>query len=160
MNKSAFISACGRFRYTLSRTWDRTKPVLVFCMLNPSTADSLEDDRTIGRCISFATAHGYGGIVVVNLFAFRTKSPEVLAENGWLVGPDNDTHIFEQCFNRTVVAAWGAHARTQRPARIRADQVLKMLRAHASEVMALEVMPDGIPKHPLYLRNDCELRPL
>jgi len=36
-------------------------------MLNPSTADETDDDRTIGRCVAFAQTWGAGGIVVCNL---------------------------------------------------------------------------------------------
>ena len=51
--KAANISPCGRYRYTLSRTWGDARP-LAFVMLNPSTADANVDDPTIRRCIGFA----------------------------------------------------------------------------------------------------------
>ena len=47
-------------------------------MLNPSTADADHDDRTIGRCISFAKREGCGGLIVGNLFQLRATDPDEL----------------------------------------------------------------------------------
>lgn len=55
MIKDAIISECLSYRYTLSRKWNSENPkTLLFCMLNPSTADANLDDPTIRRCIGFA----------------------------------------------------------------------------------------------------------
>ena len=74
----AVVSDDGLYRYILTRTWDRSLPALVFCMLNPSTADATVDDPTIRKCIGFAQRLGYGGIIVVNLFAYRATKPREL----------------------------------------------------------------------------------
>jgi hypothetical protein len=42
-----------KYRYTLTRVWDETKDKVMFIGLNPSTADEIEDDPTIRRCINF-----------------------------------------------------------------------------------------------------------
>ena len=42
--KKAVISDCGKYRYELHRQWDKDKDKVLFIMLNPSTADSHEDD--------------------------------------------------------------------------------------------------------------------
>ena len=39
------------YRYALWRTWDESKPKVLFVGLNPSTADEIQDDPTIRRCI-------------------------------------------------------------------------------------------------------------
>ena len=75
----ADFSECGRYRYKLWRTWDDIRPVVMFIMLNPSTADATADDPTIRRCIGFARAWGYGGVRVGNLFAWRTPYPQRVA---------------------------------------------------------------------------------
>lgn len=54
MEKNADISECQNYRYSLERVWDQNKPIIGFIGLNPSTADSTEDDATIRRCIQFA----------------------------------------------------------------------------------------------------------
>jgi len=109
----AVVSDDGLYRYILTRTWDRSLPALVFCMLNPSTADATVDDPTIRKCIGFAQRLGYGGIIVVNLFAYRATKPRELyaqlAAGVDIVGPDADTWI-KHAFgigHRKIVAGWG-----------------------------------------------------
>ena len=53
-NSWATFSSCGKYRYTLGRVWDADKPLLLFVMLNPSTADSYKNDPTVRRCIKWA----------------------------------------------------------------------------------------------------------
>ena len=45
-------------------------------MLNPSTADHQKDDPTIQRIIKFTRSWNYGGLVVVNVFPYRSPSPK------------------------------------------------------------------------------------
>ena len=42
MERAAVISACGAYRYSLTRKWSGA-PLLPFVMLNPSTADARAD---------------------------------------------------------------------------------------------------------------------
>jgi hypothetical protein len=58
VERSAQISPCGRYRYSLQRIWDRDKPTILFVGLNPSVADAESDDPTLKRCIAFATRCG------------------------------------------------------------------------------------------------------
>jgi hypothetical protein len=73
--KNALLSACGYYRYWLSREWDDSLPIVTFIMMNPSTADAFNDDATIRKCVGFAKAWGFGRIRVVNLFALRSREP-------------------------------------------------------------------------------------
>lgn len=66
---------------------------MVFIGLNPSTADEEMDDPTIRKCINFAKGWGYGEIIMVNLFAFRSTDPSLLIRDENPVGPDNDSYI-------------------------------------------------------------------
>lgn len=123
-------------------------------MLNPSTADATLDDPTIRRCRGFAKGWGMGGLVVVNLFAFRATSPAALKSSADPVGPENDDAIHDAVVgSRAVVAAWGVHGRLLG----RADQVLGLLREIGREPMCLGVTKDGYPRHPLYVRRDARL---
>ena len=76
----ALISPDQRFRYWLLRRWS-PGPLLVWVMLNPSTATPYLDDATIRKVRGFSKRLGYGGFVVVNVWAFRTKDPKVLHRN-------------------------------------------------------------------------------
>lgn len=87
VERFADISDCGRYRWRLSRRWD-DGPQACFVMLNPSTADGLDDDPTVRRCVRFARGWGYGELVVVNLFPYRATDPGELitAQRRGLIG--------------------------------------------------------------------------
>ena len=147
MTAGATFSRDRRYRYRLWRCWDRSRPVVVFCMLNPSTADEQRDDPTIRRCIGFARDWGYGGLEVVNLFAFRATDPRDLRHVADPVGPQNDHHLALAARRATlVVTAWGAHADVRRARR--ATQVLSGQRRSLAH---LGFTKSRQPRHPLYL---------
>lgn len=149
--KGAVISEDGRYRYSLWRAWDRSLEPLTFVMLNPSTADANVDDPTIRRCIGFAKRDGFGGVRVVNLYAFRATQPKDMFRAIDPVGPLNNDY-FNFGTAATVIAAWGAHAR---PNRVR--DVMRLLRERT--VYCLGTTKDGSPRHPLYVRADQPLIP-
>lgn len=74
--RSANISDCETYRWTLTRTWSIEEHVC-FIGLNPSTADHRIDDPTVRRWIHFARAWGYGGFTAVNLYPLRSPAPAV-----------------------------------------------------------------------------------
>lgn len=155
MRAGATFSDCGLYRYTLTRRWNNDLPSVVFCMLNPSTADHETNDPTITRCIGFSQRWGYGGLVVVNLFAFRSTDPNGLWRVVDPIGPDNDRHILEQAMRsdeRVVVAAWGSQPR----ALGRGANVMAMLRQNGITVKALKLNTGGQPSHPLYIKSDLK----
>ena len=76
MLKGAIISDCKKYRYKLWRIWDESKPLILWCMHNPSTADEYTDDPTIRRIISFSKDWGYGGLYVCNLSPYRATNPK------------------------------------------------------------------------------------
>lgn len=71
LEQNAVISACGRYRYLLTRQVRPGSRTATFVMLNPSTADATSDDPTIRRCSGFARRLGCGKLVILNLFAVR-----------------------------------------------------------------------------------------
>lgn len=152
--KGATLSACGLYRYQLWRRWDSALPAVNWIMLNPSTADASEDDPTIRRCVGFAKAWGYGGIVVTNLFAFRATDPRDMKKAADPVGPENDDAIVATAAGAgLVVCAWGAHGVHLG----RSGEVLAMLFCGSVKTTALKLTSAGEPCHPLYLPG--ELRP-
>lgn len=153
VERGAELSPCLRYRYRLWRRWGEGAP-LVFCMLNPSTADALEDDPTIRRCIGFARRDGYAGIEVVNLFALRATDPAALAAADDPVGPMNNGILLGVARRAgLVVAAWGAH----RAARERQHVALAAFEAVGARVLCLGATRGGEPRHPLYVRGDQPL---
>lgn len=153
IERGAELSPCGRYRYRLWRRWGEGAP-LVWCMLNPSTADALEDDPTIRRCMGFARRDGHGGIEVANLFALRATDPSALAAADDPVGPLNNAILLGTARAAgTVVAAWGAHA----AARERQHVALAYFVAVGARVLCLGATRGGEPRHPLYVRGDQPL---
>lgn len=158
-HSDAIISTCGKYRYSLTRNWPAPPTielkVMNFIMLNPSTADSVENDPTILRCIHFAKREKYAGIRVLNLFAYRTPYPDELERTSDPIGPKNDLYLESCQSNEITIVAWGAkiiHGKAQRVA-----HVLDLLKDRP--LWCLGKTKDGSPKHPLYLRNDTPLIP-
>lgn len=155
--KSAVISPCGKYRYRLERSWleGNQEQKACFIMLNPSTADAIEDDPTIRRCIGFSKAWGYGGVIVVNLFAFRSTNPALLRKSviGGVVGENNDDFIRNAALEcNGAVAAWGAHGTFGN----RENKVRAILSLNKIPLYYLALTKDGHPRHPLYLRSDLK----
>ena len=155
MVRTALFSSCGRFRYRLGRRWGEG-PTVAFVLLNPSTADDERDDPTVRRCVDFARRLGFGGLEVVNLYAYVATDPADLRSAGYLVGPENDEHLAAAvrcCEN--VVLAWGVHAGRL----ARSVEVLQLLRDVAVTPYCLRLTSSGHPEHPLRLPKSCGLVP-
>jgi hypothetical protein len=78
MIMEAVISDDGNCRYRLSRTWGSDGKVIAFIGLNPSTADAIQNDPFILKCIRFAKGWGITKLLMVNLFVYRSSSPKDL----------------------------------------------------------------------------------
>lgn len=155
MEKSAIISECEKYRYSLSRIWDNSKPLVMFIMLNPSTADADNDDPTIRRCIGYAKDWGYGGIIVCNLFAYRATNPKELLNCDNPFGDENIWHIRQNVDKaEMVITAWGNYPIV--------DKLLKGLSAFRligfaiGRLHYLELSNTRCPKHPLYLKKSLQ----
>lgn len=158
LEDNAVISACGRYRYLLTRQVGPGSRTATFIMLNPSTADATINDNTIRRCIDFARRWGCGRLAVLNLFAVRATDPADMKRAADPVGPEN-----RGWFDRTlsvpdagpVICAWGVHGEH----RGQDLTVLGWLAGYGIEALALGVTRDGHPKHPLYLPKSAEPLP-
>ena len=150
VNKNATFSDCRKYRYALSRTWNGKKKTILFIGLNPSTANEKIDDPTIRRCINYAQNWGYGCLLMVNLFAYRTTMPSELKNVKNPIGNDNDLHIIELSKKADIaVAAWGNEGSLLS----RDKEVKKIL----PNLMCLKINKSGQPAHPLYQKKDLKL---
>lgn len=154
MDRTAVLSDCGQYRYQLGRRWGDGQ-ALVWVMLNPSTADHIENDATIRKCIGFTNRLGFNALTVVNLFAFRARDPKVMRKAADPVGPDNDRHIAEVASTGGLtICAWGPNG-----GHLRRDlQVISRLRNAGVDLHCLRITSNGSPGHPLML--PYELRPI
>ena len=157
------MSPGGMYRYDLYRRWDdgflaeglpsESDDWALFIMLNPSTGDATRDDNTVRRCMSFARREGFGGLAIINRFAYRTPHPTQLiaARNAGtdIVGPENDVY-WRWWLDRAslVIAAWGANSALSRlPAPV----------GLPAETWCLGTTKGGQPCHPLFLADDTKL---
>ncbi|MSR32228.1 MAG: DUF1643 domain-containing protein [Gemmataceae bacterium] len=153
MKRETVFSPCRKYRYSLWRQWDKSNPSFaLFIGLNPSTADEVNDDPTLRRCLAFARKWGHGGLCLVNLFAFRAASPAVMQQQADPVGPKNDTWIalWGKKANR-VVACWGIHGSFAE----RDKEVIPFL---GKEIYCMGRTKSGQPRHPLYLKASQRLQ--
>jgi hypothetical protein len=161
IERSAEVSECGRYRWWLRRSWslwnaDGThrigKGVVSFIMLNPSTADALQDDPTIRRCIGFAKSWGFNTLSVRNLFPWRATDPKELFRAETVTGGHRgDVELTTALTADLVVAAWGANVPFKRDA-----EAIEMFVTSAPMVpiYCLGTTKNGSPRHPLYVKAD------
>jgi hypothetical protein len=158
-------------RYLLRRrVTDATSGRTVcFVCLNPSTADEKDDDPTIRKLKYYAGTWGFDRLEVVNLFSFRTSSPEELYRQTVLgsgagdevTGGKRNMHEIREAAMRAirVVCAWGGPYRPKmfgRRVEERAADVYQTIISvqRPGFVQALQLAKAGEPRHPLYLKNE------
>lgn len=150
------------YRYALWRVWSRGPPLLLVSMLNPSTADHRKDDPTIRRVIGFAKRDGYGGIIVLNAYAFRATKPRDMFAAADPDGPLNRAAkqqaagiARDTAEGRDPVAlmAHGAHGGEG------GRRTFDILHQAGCDIRALGVTKDGSPRHPLYVHGEAPMWP-
>lgn len=149
-DSGAMFSEDRKYRYALWRIWDRSLPLVMFIGLNPSTADETDPDPTIRSVGRIAKYNGYGGIVMMNCFAYVSTNPDDL-----IVHEDDKKNeawlIFMESHCKDVVFAWGAFAIIRKT---RIDEKIFRLFPTAK---ALHINKSGSPKHPLYCKTETDL---
>ena len=154
-NQDTLWSPDRTYRYFLRRSvaGDRdlsAKPPIAFLLLNPSTADEVQDDPTVRRCRRYALAWGYGEVIILNAFAFRATNPQLLRTQADPVGPENDRIIKQTAQvvgaqGGTLVCGWGNHGGF----RARGKALRSLLKGYPAQ--AFPFTGTGEPGHPLYL---------
>ena len=144
------------YRYTLTREWEYGLPFVAWMLLNPSKATGEIDDPTVVKCREFAKRWLFGGMILLNLFAWRATRPEQLLTADNPVGPLNDpwiTQILDDPRITAVICGWGTGNAAASLIPDRELQVDDLLRASnlAGHTYCLGRNRGGTPKHPLYL---------
>lgn len=142
----AYFSLYRNRRYALWRTWDPSKPKIMFIGLNPSIADETDDDHTITRVINFATTWGYGGVYMVNLYPGISTDSDHIPVPTPLALTKNDAiirHIGRKVDK--VIFAWGSHEDVEDRAKVMEEMF--------PNAEALIINKNGSPRHPLYIHS-------
>ena len=144
----AHFSDCRKYRYALWRIWDTSKPFVMFIGLNPSTANETEADPTIKSVMRIAKHNGYGGVYMMNCFAYVSTNPADLRF-------ENNQDMNDFCLNvvanlcKGIVFSWGNFEIVKTTGRF--SEIIRMFGEGA---MALKQNKNGSPKHPLYCKSD------
>ena len=174
----AAFSSSGRYRWLLGRSWptcashvaaDPARHGLIFCGLNPSTADASRDDPTLRRLSAFARQWGYRRLVVVNLFALITPSPATLRRHQRPVGPANEAVLdhwlkkWSLCSHWDLWFGWGANGCLRDRDRWLLDRaealVVQRHKTGGMGAFCLGRTRAGHPRHPLYLPAAAQPQP-
>lgn len=180
----ANISPCGKYRYELGRFWNHgsagpsgmaavpnqceesadftklsdKKQLILFVGLNPSTATATTNDPTIKKLIRLAMRLGYDGLLVGNLFAWRSPSPASLLSAPSSEGDPQNLASLTGLAKRAdrCVVSWGNDGCF----RSRDATVVNLLRPHfGGRLWCLRKNKTGAPAHPLYLPAGSPLIP-
>ena len=149
-DNGAEFSECRKYRFALWRIWDKSKPLVMFIGLNPSTANEDTDDPTIQSVIRIAKNNGYGGIYMMNCFSYISTDPDKLYDcSGWIENEKHLKEIASKC--NEVVFAWGNFKVVQK---LGVDYLLFRMFPNAKCIMKNK---NGSPGHPLFKKGITRL---
>lgn len=106
---TCLLDATRRYRYLLQVQLG-DGPALAVIQKNPSRADAMRADPTVGKVEAWARRQGFGTVTYLNLFAYRSPEPELLNGLSYAeaVGMENDVVLRRALRTAEVtVAAWG-----------------------------------------------------
>ena len=154
MRTEAFLSEDRKYRYWLLRVWNDALPILAVIGVNPSTADEKENDPTIRKDIGFASRLGFGGILKLNVAAFRATDPidckRAYAPIGFFNDATNLVAAVEHFKATKVVAAWGKNGN-------HFSNECKKITETFPELWCFGKNGDGTPRHTLMLPYTTKL---
>jgi hypothetical protein len=145
------------YRYSLLIRWDDSLPLLASIGLNPSTADEFKNDPTIARDVKRAATIGFGSLLKLNLFSYRSTDPAGMKAATDPCGEWPYTVDILASANshgaRMIVACWGNHGTHRKRSHLmRVDA-----RNCGIALYRYELNKSGEPCHPLY--KPYSLRP-
>ncbi len=94
----AEFSACGKFRFWLSREWGIKQTFGVFLLINPSYADALILDSTTMICTNLALLWRWRGFGIVNLHPWIDSKPSNIIDVPTHERSENDRWIKESYY--------------------------------------------------------------
>ncbi len=153
VTKSATISDCGLYRWSLTRDWTLPtmppRPILWIGM-NPSTADAKFDDPTCRREINFSRSWGFTKYLKGNMLGYRSTDPNSLPfDPSEAEGLENRKYLLSMARQvEAIVLCYG-----NLPSRYHEKiiETVAELRRLPADLLCLGKNRNGSAKHPLYL---------
>lgn len=145
-----------RARFSLEKPG--TKQLIVIGA-NPSTANSLQKDNTMGCVTWIAQKNGFDGFIMLNLYAQRSTSPNNLdKEFNVELHRENLKHIrtfFNDKYSPVVLLAFGNLIDKRNYLKQCFIDIVSVIQPSNPLWMQLgELTKKGNPRHPLYHAND------
>lgn len=165
------FSNCGSYRWILKRELLSGTKTVAFIGLNPSKANSFDNDRTLIRINNFCSRWNYKNIYIINLFGLISKSPSQLSKSKDPIGLNNDLitlitlKFWQKNLNCDLWLGWGDKGQLKGRDR-EVLQIIKNLsnmnsneNNYSKRILSLGLSKKGNPRHPLYMPNESFLRP-
>jgi len=134
------------YRYELSHRWG-DGPMVLWAMMNPSTADFKCLDPTVAKTARMSRLLGFGGQFVANAAAYRATDRMKLLGTPDPVGPGNHAAILAMAAQADLIVV--AHGRLPGNLQPLAHTMCRILREAGHSLHILRLTKDGIPTHPL-----------
>ena len=152
--------------------------LLMFVLMNPSSADAEYNDNTTRKCMEIAREHGFGGMVVTEVWALRSTGNEWLLAEPGAAGSDMEylqmftsgdidvgTDYYQNLMHlhgdidfiaaalqnprvETVYCGWGSHPEAS--AQVRIQKISSVLQASGKNIVCGGQNEDGSPRYALY----------
>ncbi len=138
-------STDGKKRYAYRLSWDAARPLVLWVMLNPGTGDTeVRRRNTLERCKEWSRQWGYGGLLIGNVFATRTRLARQLVQHADVRDDCNEEalRVLKASAAETIIA-WGNKGRLAQ----RGERLLSVL----DGAKCLGLTARGAPRHPLYV---------
>ena len=151
----------SEYRYILGT---RGKNPLICIGINPSTAKPDDLDNTLKSVERIAQGNGFDSFIMFNVYAQRATDPDTMEKACNLQLHRENLEAFRYVLSISekpaVWAAWGTiiEKRDYLPTCVQ-DMVAVGREYGAAWYCAGAISKKGHPHHPLYLRNDEQIRP-
>lgn len=153
IESTAVMADNSKYRYRLTRVWDKKREVVGVIMLNPSKANSLKTDNTIMNLTNYLIEKGYGGVDIVNMYAYMCPDPDNLKYRDQLYESLNDNFIVQVAEDRdSFIIAWGLNDYVRRK-----REIETLLLPHILKLKCFKDFQGKSPRHPLRISEDWKL---
>lgn len=153
----AVMANNNEYRFRLTRTWDSTKKIVGVLMLNPSKANSLKTDNTIMNLTNYLIDKNYGGVDIVNMYAFMATKPSELVHRNLAYESLNNDYILQVATEREILMiAWGSDVNKYVN---RKKEIEQLLSPYVGKLRCFEDPSGKSPRHPLHLSSTWGLVP-
>ena len=160
MGNDAYVSDCGKYRYSLIRHVGAGQLRFAFFGINPSTADARLDDATVRKWRGYCERNNGALFEVANVFSYRATDVKELANVDDPFGGNEHWRVQESIIRSAdvLVPCWGRQKKVADHLRPWIDELFGRLCDESNRpgkfLMCFGKTKDGDPKHPLMLGYD------